>query len=155
MRVARKRNLTGQQRKYSTCQAAFRSGLEETAAAQIKAAGLDYEYEKFKLVYLVPAKEHKYTPDFRLPNGVIIETKGLFTTEDRQKMKLVKAQHPDLDIRMVFSNANARIAPKSPTTYAKWCETNGFPWAHNTIPIAWLSEAQKGALDAHRTPDRQ
>lgn len=94
-----------------------------------------------KLKYTVPEKVRTYTPDFIVDGGrIIIETKGLFTTEDRQKMKLVKEQHPDLDIRFVFSNANARIAKRSPTTYAKWAESNGFPWAHKTIPLEWLKE---------------
>ena len=87
-----------------------------------------------------PERKATYTPDLTLKNGIVIETKGLFQTEDRQKMKLIKAQYPDLDIRMVFSNANARIAKKSPTTYAKWCEANGFIWAHRTAPEAWLKE---------------
>lgn len=89
---------------------------------------------------MVPEKEHHYTPDFVLDNGIVIETKGLFTTEDRAKMKLVKAQHPELDIRMVFSNAMARISKASKTTYAKWCETNLFPWAHKSIPLEWFKE---------------
>lgn len=97
-------------------------------------------FEPEKLKYVVPEKTRTYTYDFRLPNGIILESKGLFTTEDRQKMKLVKEQHPDLDIRFVFSNANARIAKRSPTTYAKWATTNGFPWAHKTIPPEWLQE---------------
>lgn len=120
----------------------FRSGLEEKIALVLTNLGVPYEYEKLKLRYVVPEKAHTYTPDFVLPNGIIIETKGLFDTADRQKMKLVKAQHPALDIRLLFSNANARIAKKSPTTYSKWCDTNGFPWAHKEIPPSWLAEAR-------------
>lgn len=88
---------------------------------------------------MIPESNHKYRPDFPLDNGIIIETKGLFTTEDRKKMKLVKEQHPHLDIRLVFSNAMARIAKKSKTTYAKWAEDNGFLWAHRAIPPGWLT----------------
>jgi hypothetical protein len=135
------RRLSAQQRKFATPKSAYRSGLEELAAKHIAAAGLTVLFEKLKLRYVVPQSDHVYTPDFELPGGIIIETKGLLTREDRKKMLLVKAQHPGLDIRMVFSNANARIAPKSPTTYAKWAETYGFPWAHKTIPTQWLQEA--------------
>lgn len=122
--------------------ASFRSGLEEKTAQFLNSLGIPFTYEKLKLAYTRPQTTHVYTPDFQLPNGLIIETKGLFDTADRQKMKLIKAQHPGLDIRFVFSNAFAKIAKKSPTTYAKWAETNGFPWAHKEIPKAWLSEAQ-------------
>lgn len=41
----------------------------------------------------------------------------------------------------MFSNANARIAKGSKTTYAMWADKQGFQWAHKTIPDEWLSEA--------------
>lgn len=128
------------QRKYATPQAAYRSGLEEKIVGQIEALGGTCQFESFKLAYKVPMRDASYTPDLLLPNGIIIETKGLFQTDDRKKMKLVKEQHPKLDIRFIFSNANAKIAKQSKTTYAKWADTNGFPWAHRNLPKEWLTE---------------
>lgn len=120
--------------------AAYRSGLEEKIAGQIEALGSNPNFEAHKIPYRWPARDAKYTADMTLPNGIVIETKGLFSTEDRQKMKLVKAQYPDLDIRMIFSSANSKIAKGSKTTYAKWCETNGFKYAHKEFPKEWLAE---------------
>ena len=68
--------------------------------------------------------------------------KGLFDVQARHKMLLVKQQHPDLDIRLVFSNAKARLYKGSPTTYAAWADRHGFPWAHKTIPEDWLHPKQ-------------
>lgn len=121
----------------------FRSGLEETLAAQLEAAGVSYEYEDLKVNFVEPAKKRTYTPDFKLPNGIIIETKGRFLTEDRQKHLLVKAQHPDLDIRFVFSNSRTKINKRSTTTYADWCLKNGFTFADKTAPESWLTEPNK------------
>jgi hypothetical protein len=90
-----------------------------------------------------PEKKAKYTPDFLLPNGIIVETKGRFLTEDRQKHLLIQAQHPELDIRFVFSNSRARISKASSTTYAMWCEKHGFRYADKLIPQAWLMEKSK------------
>lgn len=118
----------------------YRSGLEEKIAGQIAAAGVTVSFETVALPYVVPESKHRYTPDFTLPNGIIIETKGLFESSDRKKMKLIKEQHPDLDIRFVFSNAHKPIAKQSKTTYAKWCDTLGFKWAHKDIPPSWLTE---------------
>jgi hypothetical protein len=118
----------------------FRSGLEEQVSCPLIAAGVDAAYEQTQIEYIKPTKKAKYTPDFVLPNGLIIETKGRFLTEDRQKHLLVKAQHPELDIRFVFSNSKARISKTSPTTYAMWCEKNGFRYADKFIPPAWLNE---------------
>jgi hypothetical protein len=121
----------------------FRSGLEEQVARQLAAAGLDVEYESTKVEYVKPERKAKYTPDFPLPNGIIVETKGRFLTEDRQKHLLIKQQHPELDIRFVFSNSKARISKASQTTYAMWCDKHGFLFADKLVPAAWLIETPK------------
>lgn len=119
----------------------FRSGLEGENALQLEEAGVEYAYEQFKLRYEKPATYHTYTPDFVLfANGIIVETKGRFVTEDRKKHLLIKAQYPDLDIRFVFSNPNARISKKSKTTYAMWCEKHGFLYSKGEIPQEWIDE---------------
>lgn len=118
----------------------FRSGLEERIAQELIERGVDFEYEQMKINYLRPAKQAKYTPDFVLPNGIIIETKGRFLTADRQKMLLVKDQHPDLDIRFIFSNANQKISKQSKTTYGMWAKRNGFPFSNSELPLNWLKE---------------
>lgn len=118
----------------------FRSGLEEAIAEQLREAGLAVAYETLKIHYEVPSRKAKYTPDFPLPNGIVIESKGRFVTADRQKHLLIKKQHPHLDLRFVFSNSRSRISKTSKTTYAKWCETHGFQYADKLIPQAWLKE---------------
>lgn len=93
--------------------------------------------------YEKPATQHKYTPDFVLPNGIIIEAKGLFEREDRQKHLLIKMQYPDLDIRFVFQTPNLKLYKGSKTTYADWAEKNGFKYSTRQIPDAWFREAKK------------
>ena len=118
----------------------FRSGLEERVAEQLDQLGVSYTYEKVKLKYIRPASAHIYTPDFVLANGIIVETKGRFLAPDRQKHILVKRHNPDLDIRFVFSNSNARISKTSKTTYAMWCRKYGYQFADKVIPEEWLNE---------------
>lgn len=120
--------------------AGWRSGLEETIAKQLELMRIEYKYEERKVAYTVPASKHTYTPDFELPNGIIIETKGRFVTADRKKHLLVKEQHPELDIRFVFSNPRAKISKVSKTTYADWCDKYGFKYAAKMIPKEWLDE---------------
>lgn len=117
----------------------YRSGLEETVDTSLKSAGINGEYEQHKITYTQPATTRKYTPDFRLPNGVFVETKGRFVLADRKKHILIKEQHPELDIRFLFQNANARISKKSKTTYAQWCDKHGFLYAEKEIPKEWFS----------------
>jgi hypothetical protein len=121
----------------------FRSGLEERVAEQLDKLGIEYTYEKVKLKYIKPASSHVYTPDFQLPNGIIVETKGRFLAPDRQKHLLVKKHNPELDIRFIFSNSNARISKTSKTTYAMWCRKNGYLFSDKTIPKEWLDEPRK------------
>ena len=125
----------------------WRSGLEETVAKALTEAGVSFTYEKTKVRYIKPASEHQYTPDFVLDNGIIIETKGLFTAIDRQKHILVKRQHPHLDIRFVFSNSKQRLSKASRTTYAMWCEKNGYQYADKMIPEHWIKERRRKVSD--------
>jgi hypothetical protein len=82
-----------------------------------------------------------YTPDFILPNGVILEAKGYFKPEDRRKMLAVKKQHPHLDIRLVFQQPLNTLTKTSKTTYAMWAEKNGFLWApFHAIPLDWFND---------------
>jgi len=118
----------------------FRSGLEEKVADQLEKAGVPVLFEQFFLEYTSPEVQHKYTPDFELPNGIIIETKGRFMLADRKKHQLIQQQHPELDIRFVFSNSKSKICKTSHTTYAMWCTRNGFKFADRLIPNEWIQE---------------
>ena len=89
---------------------AFRSRLEEKVADLLVELGVKYEYETEKISYVI---EHKYSPDFILPNGVYLECKGYWDSADRKKIKAVKTQHPDLDLRMVFQAPYNTISKKS------------------------------------------
>jgi hypothetical protein len=121
-------------------QKGYRSGLEESVDALLKQSGIDGQYEQHKVLYTVPVSYHEYTPDFRLPNGIFVETKGRFVLEDRKKHVLIKQQYPELDIRFVFQNSKNKIRKGSPTTYADWCKKHGFLYADKTIPQEWLDE---------------
>ncbi len=119
----------------------FRSGLEIAISQELDANSVKYKYEQVKLKYTKPQKIHTYTPDFYLEEqNIYLETKGLFTSADRQKMRLVKEQHPEKDIRLIFSNSRSRISKKSSTTYAMWCDKYGFKYADKHIPLEWLNE---------------
>ena len=118
----------------------FRSGLESSNAQLLEREKVPVIYEQFKLRYVVPQSFHTYTPDFMLPNGIIVETKGIWDAKDRAKMLLVRAQYPDLDIRMVFTRSKAPIAPGSKTTMAAFCIKHGIVYADKLIPLDWLKE---------------
>jgi len=119
---------------------AYRSGLEDNIAAQLEGLGLPVHFESHFLNYTKPETNHKYTPDFVLPNGIIIESKGLFDVEDRKKHLLIKEQHPELDIRFVFSRSATKLYKGAKSTYADWCIKYGFPFADKLIPKDWLKE---------------
>ena len=122
----------------------FRSGLEERIAEDLTSKGVGFSFEELVIAYTKPEKPAKYTPDFVLTNGIIIESKGRFLTEDRQKHLLVQKQHPEYDIRFVFSNSKTKISKRSKTTYADWCEKHNFKYADKAIPDAWLKEKHNG-----------
>src|SRR5712664_2539764 len=103
--------------------AGWRSGLEERIAKELTDhPDCRWTYEALRIPFTPPLKLRHYTPDFVLiNNGIIIETKGRFVTADRQKLLFIQAEHPDLDIRLIFSNSKSRISKQSKTTYGDWC----------------------------------
>lgn len=115
----------------------YRSGLEERVSEELDKSGVKYEYETQKIKYRVE-EDRTYTPDFILPNGIIVETKGRFTVADRKKHLLIQKQHPKLDIRFVFQNSRAKLYKGSKTTYAQWCDRQGFMYADKSIPEEWI-----------------
>lgn len=118
----------------------FRSGLERRIARQLEGEGVGFDYESFKIPFIQPQKLRRYTPDFILPSAIIIEAKGRWSTKDRQKFQMISETYPDLDVRFVFSRSSQTISKRSSTTYADYCESNGWLFAEKRVPLAWLEE---------------
>lgn len=98
-------------------------------------------YEAVRVPYVLPAAI--YTPDFILPNGIVIEAKGVFRSSDRTKSLLVKAQHPGIDLRFIFQTPYKALSPGSLTSYAQWAEKHGFGWCSGKdleTMRAWAAE---------------
>lgn len=131
---------TSKRRPAPRLESRYRSRFEARVAAGLEDKGVDYEYETFKVEYEVPARKAKYLPDFRLPNGIIVEAKGRFEAKDRAKHLWIKAQNKHLDIRFCFQNANNKLYRGSPTSYADWCRKYGFEYCEKEIPVHWIKE---------------
>lgn len=99
---------------------------------------LNVEYESEALDYVI---KQTYTPDFviTLKDGrkIYLEAKGYWDGADRRKLKLVKSQHPDLDIRMVFQRDN-KIHKNSNTRYSDYCIRHSIPFTVGEIPKEWF-----------------
>lgn len=120
----------------------YRSGLENTVLDSLKSRKCNAQYECMKIEW-EELNYRTYTPDFLLPNGIIVETKGRFTAEDRKKHLEIQKQHPNLDIRFVFTNSKAKIRKGSKTSYADWCTKNNFLYADKDVPQEWVDERKK------------
>ncbi len=128
----------------------YRSGLEVAIGERLKSTECEWYYEPERIPYIPNQKT--YTPDFYLVHkkkdnltkseryGIYIETKGRFLASDRAKHLLINKQHPDLDIRFIFTNPNQKLYKESRTTYGQWCEKHGFKYARKDIPSEWIIE---------------
>lgn len=107
--------------------------------------GVNIQYEGARIPYVVPNKV--YIPDFILtgPYGkkMYIEAKGWFKPSDRAKMKRVRDQHPELDIRFMFQRATNKLGPHRSWDYVYWCERENFKWCENELPTEWVRELMK------------
>jgi len=108
--------------------AGYRSVFELRVNTWMKDEGLDIPYEPAKIEYVVPASNHKYTPDWMV-GDVVYEGKGYFAAADRKKMLHIIESNPGLTVRMIFQNAQAKINKRSKTSYADWCDKFGIAWA--------------------------
>jgi len=120
----------------------YRSGLENLVLDSLKERKCNAKYECLKIEWEDLAYR-TYTPDFLLPNGIIIETKGRFTPEDRMKHLAIKKQHPEIDIRFVFTNSRAKLRKGAKSSYGDWCAKHGFLYADKDVPQEWLDEKKK------------
>ena len=126
----------------------LKSGLEEVIYNFLTKEDVSFSYETLKIYFDQPTQKKTYTPDFPIKQSFIVEAKGAFNSADRKKHKLIKAQHPEYDIRFIFSNSKTRIGKKSKTTYGKWCDLFGFKYhcIHSTnkkFPNNWLKEIKE------------
>jgi len=125
----------------------YRSGLEVKVSEYLNERNINYGYECIKIEWEDLAYR-TYTPDFVLDNGIIIETKGLFTAADRRKHLAIKKQHPKLDIRFVFTNSKSKLRKGAKSNYAEWCIKYNFLYYDRIIPEDWLKEKGKNNHDS-------
>ena len=136
MRLSQKKTMPKPKRQH--LKAKYRSGLEKQTALVLSECQKKVRYELLKIEW-EDLRYRTYTPDFQLDNGIFIETKGIFDSEDRRKHVEVRRQHPELDIRFVFSNAKAKLYKGAKSRYCDWCEKNDFLYSHRLIPQGWLT----------------
>jgi hypothetical protein len=131
----------------------YRSGFEEKIKKQLEEQGIKFEYETQTWEYRKPVRMSrcgdcngtgvyqlcKYTPDFILGSGVILECKGYLDGPDRTKLRLIREQFPDKDLRLVFQRDNVIKGTKNKTTYSQWAEALGYKWCIKEIPTTWLT----------------
>ena len=84
----------------------YRSGLELKVSDYLTELKVDFLYEQVKIEWEDLAYR-TYTPDFVLSNGIIIETKGMFTAADRRKHLAIKKQHPNWIFALYLRVADA------------------------------------------------
>jgi hypothetical protein len=117
----------------------YRSGSERKLADQLETLKVAYSYEPYYVPYMW-IESKKYLPDFILPSGIILEVKGRFKIDDRKKHLFLRQSNPELDIRFVFDNPNTKLNKGGKSTYADWCNKNGFLFCKRSdgLPDGWL-----------------
>lgn len=105
--------------------------------------GIVYEYETEHIKFTQPSRARYYIPDIILTTKdnqkIYVELKGKLDRDAQSKMRWVKEQNPELDIRLVFMRNN-KMTKTAKKTYTDWAEQHGFPYAVGSIPNEWLEE---------------
>ena len=127
---------------------AVRSKLEAKVAAQLPK--YKYELRSFTWYEKKPRavckacgskeiyQQRSYTPDFFLPNNIIIEVKGRLTSHSRKILIGTRLANPDIDLRIIFDKNN-RLYKGAKTRYAEWAEKNNFEYSlKGEVPKKWI-----------------
>jgi len=116
--------------------------FEQKVMSNLTAKGVEFTFEPHSLPYSVT---RDYIPDL-LIGEMYVEIKGYFRQDAQRKMRAVKKQHPEKDIRFLFQRANATIqgAKKrkdgTKMTCQEWAERYGFQYAEGEeIPNQWIN----------------
>lgn len=127
----------------------WRSKFESKVAAVLP-AGTEYEPKTFKYPLADPGyrcnacaskdvvRTTSYTPDFRLPNGTFIESKGKLTGANRRRLVAWKAYFPEETLRIVFM-ADNKLSKGAKSRYSEWATKAGFEYCvgFKNIPQSW------------------
>ena len=108
----------------------LRNKFEEKTWKWLKRRKVSFKYEAQKIPYVIASH---YIPDFIIETRlgkVYVECKGYLRPEDKRKLVAIKRQNPAMDLRIVFY-------ARCPSNI-RWAERNGFRYAIETIPMAWL-----------------
>jgi hypothetical protein len=119
-----------------------RSGYEERIKSWLRSCNIPYRYETEVLKYTLP--ERKYIPDFiftkKNGNLMYVEAKGILDSDTKCKMRAVRKQHPDKDIRILFQK-NQPVRKGAKNKYSDWANQNNYLWAVGTeLPKEWVKE---------------
>lgn len=125
----------------------YRNKFEERTGRYLSDRDVEFDYESERIRYTVTGT---YLPDFvvrgRSGKTIYIETKGngrSFDGPARRKLRAVKEQNPELDVRIVFYS-DGKCGPKRKDgTFMRqsdWAKKYKFPYAIKEIPESWLKE---------------
>jgi hypothetical protein len=120
---------------------ATKGTFEARVVSDLNNRSIAFEYEPEKLPYTV---QRNYIPDLRI-GEMYVEVKGYFRQEAQRKMRNVREQHPEKDIRFLFQRLDSPVqgAKKrkdgSKMTCAEWAERHGFLYAEKEIPDEWIN----------------
>lgn len=117
----------------------FRSQFEARVARALTKNNVEFLYEPLNMEYTVT---RRYKPDFILGNGIFIECKGYLDSADQRKMRAIKEQYPDLDIRMLFMKLTGKVQGSKMSNW-EWCEKYNFQYAQEKIPSSWIDEEKR------------
>jgi len=117
-----------------------RSGFEQRIRTLLENNRIKFEYETEKFKYTI---ERTYTPDFILfgkkGKKIYVEAKGRLDSDSKIKLRAMKQQHPDIDLRILFQR-NQPLRKGAKTTYIEWATKLGYECAEGEdIPKKWLT----------------
>lgn len=129
-----------------------RDGFDSDLERAVSYANGSIPHNKVRVSYVTDPR--RYTPDFILriddDKAVLVEVKGLLTSDERTKYVQVKKNYQylaqqlgvkEVELVFIFQNASNKVNPKVKNSkkYGEWATVNGFRWTDEPfIPDDWF-----------------
>ena len=120
----------------------YRSKWEANFARILKYLEVPFEYEANSFLLDYDSYRRNYYPDFFLPNNKIIEIKGFWNTDSRQKVKAFVETHPEYELMILDGDMYTTLEKIYAHKIPNWEFTHTY-FQKDRIPVIGITRPER------------
>ncbi len=121
---------------------AYRSSWEANIARIFNYLGISFEYEKELFQLEINGAHDCYTPDFFLGGNIIVEVKGFWDNESKNKVNLFVAQHKEYTLILVDADTYYSIEQRFSSLIPEW-EVGAVKISNEVVNVVGITQGER------------